>query len=222
MSSPRPGSFGLVYVIRRLFCSIFLLARRMQIIDQSGWNNRGFVFLLGLLSVQWVMVNPFYDLSCRMTHQHDIMQTDYDAAARKCVWIAENRTNIHSIVTDLAEEVQNAGQAIPLAIMTGSITTAILGFFVNVALCYGIKNISALPGPTGLVVPQILWDNLGQKGGLVVFSFIISVQTVVALTCQLSSIRCAWVWFIRTSSTCLMCHFSYIRYLTRCKSNIRQ
>lgn len=123
-----------------------------SIIDQSGWNNQGFVFLLGLLSVQWVM-------------------TDYDAAAH------------------LAEEVQNAGEAIPLAIMTGSITTAILGFFVNVALCYGIKDISALPGPTGLVVPQILWDNLGQKGGLVVFSFIIFVQTVVALTCQLSSIR---------------------------------
>lgn len=106
--------------------------------------------------------------------------------------ITKNRTNTHSeTVTDLAEEVQNAGQAIPLAIMTGSITTAILGFFVNVALCYGIKDIGALPGPTGLVVPQILWDNLGQKGGLVVFSFIIFVQTIVALTCQLSSIRCA-------------------------------
>ncbi|GJJ09906.1 hypothetical protein Clacol_004130 [Clathrus columnatus] len=123
-----------------------------SIIDQSGWNNRGFVFLLGLLSVQWVM-------------------TDYDAAAH------------------LAEETVNAAEATPLAIMVGSITTAILGFFVNVALCYGIKDITNLPGPTGLVVPQILWDNMGQTGGLVVFSFIIIVQTVVAMTCQLSSIR---------------------------------
>lgn len=118
---------------------------------------------------------------------------------------------------DLSEEVVNAGEAIPLAIMVGSITTAILGFFVNVALCYGIKNISALPGPTGLVVPQILWDNLGQAGGLVVFSFIIAVQAVVAMTCQLSSIRCVFLPIaICLHYSCFNATFiSYIRNLSR-------
>lgn len=27
-----------------------------KFLDTSGWGNKGFVFLLGLLSVQWVMV----------------------------------------------------------------------------------------------------------------------------------------------------------------------
>jgi len=123
-----------------------------SIIDQSGWNNRGFAFLLGLLSVQWVM-------------------TDYDASAH------------------LAEEVKNAAAAIPAAIVVGVILTAILGFFVNVSLCYGIRDITALPGPSGLVFAQILWDNLGKAGGLAVWSLVIVLQAITAVTCQLAAIR---------------------------------
>ena len=33
--------------------------------------------------------------------------------------------------------------------------TAVLGFFTNLSLCYGIRDYSALPGPTGLVVSQV-------------------------------------------------------------------
>lgn len=70
------------------------------------------------------------------------------------------------------------------------IVTAILGFFVNVAMCYGIRDYDALPGPTGLAFAQvtfviqviedflkhsnqILWDNLGKRGALVMWSFVI-------------------------------------------------
>ncbi|KIJ23281.1 hypothetical protein M422DRAFT_74895 [Sphaerobolus stellatus SS14] len=123
-----------------------------SIVDHSGWNNRGFVFFLGLLSVQWVM-------------------TDYDAAAH------------------ISEEVVNAATTAPLAIVVGASATAVFGFFINVALCYGVRDLSALPGPTGLVFAQILWDNMGRIGGLVVFCIVIAVQVMVGLTCQLASIR---------------------------------
>ncbi|KAF8512146.1 amino acid/polyamine transporter I [Hysterangium stoloniferum] len=114
--------------------------------DQTGWGNRGFVLLIGLLSVQWVMVY-------------------------------------------ISEEVVNAATAAPIAIFIGAVTTSFLGFFVNVALCYGIRDFSALPGPTGLVFAQIVWDNLGRAGGLVVWILIIVVQTLVGITCQMSAIR---------------------------------
>jgi hypothetical protein len=85
--------------------------------------------------------------------------------------------------------VVNAATAAPIAIFTGTVVTAFLGFFVNVALCYGIKDFSALPGPTGLVFAQILWDNLGRVGGLVVWTLVIVVQSLVGITCELSVIR---------------------------------
>ncbi|KAI5120886.1 hypothetical protein M0805_002986 [Coniferiporia weirii] len=123
-----------------------------EIIDGSGWNNRGFAFLLGLLSVQWVM-------------------TDYDGAAH------------------LSEEVKNAAVAAPVAIVSAVVVTAILGFFVNVVICYGIRDFNSLPGPTGLVFSQVLWDNLGKRGALALWSFVIIVQTTTAATCQLACIR---------------------------------
>ena len=32
------------------------VADHSQIMDNSGWNHKGFAFLLGILSVQWTMV----------------------------------------------------------------------------------------------------------------------------------------------------------------------
>lgn len=40
------------------------------------------------------------------------------------------------------------------------IITAILGFFVNVSLCYGIRDLTALPGATGLAVSQVISPSL--------------------------------------------------------------
>jgi len=120
--------------------------------DGSGWGSSGFAFLLGILSVQWVM-------------------TDYDAAAH------------------MSEEVKNAAVATPAAIVSAVVLTGIFGFFVIVSLCYGIWDFSALPGPTSLVFAQILWDNLGKRGALALWSFVIILQTITAATCQLACIR---------------------------------
>ncbi|KDQ58795.1 hypothetical protein JAAARDRAFT_193315 [Jaapia argillacea MUCL 33604] len=126
-----------------------------NITDGSGWNSRGFAFLLGLLSVQWVMVKP--------------SSSTYPA--------------------HMSEEVKNAAVAAPVAIVSAVVLTGIFGFFVNVSLCYGIRDMSALPGPTGLAFSQILWDNLGKKGALALWSFVILLQTMTAATCQLAAVR---------------------------------
>ena len=34
--------------------------------------------------------------------------------------------------------------------------TAVLGFFLVISLCYGIRDLSALPGPSGLVFAQVI------------------------------------------------------------------
>ncbi|KAI5120887.1 hypothetical protein M0805_002987 [Coniferiporia weirii] len=122
------------------------------ITDNSGWNNNGFAFLLGLLCVQYVM-------------------TDYDAVAH------------------ISEEIRNAAVVTPIAIIIAVAITGILGFFIVISLCYGIRDISALPGPTGLVFSQILWDNLGRKGGLALWVCVVVNQAMLAITCQLACIR---------------------------------
>ncbi|KAF8523466.1 amino acid/polyamine transporter I [Hysterangium stoloniferum] len=110
-----------------------------RIIDNSGWNNRGFAFFLGLFSVQWVMVP----------------KTGYDACAH------------------MSEEVKRPAFVTPIAITLSVTITAVVGFFVNVSLCYGVRDLNSLPGPTGLVFSQILWDNLGRAGAVFVMICII-------------------------------------------------
>ncbi|KZS91098.1 amino acid permease [Sistotremastrum niveocremeum HHB9708] len=99
------------------------------------------------------------------------VMTDYDAAAH------------------LSEEVKNAAITAPVSIVSGVTITAVMGFFLNISLCYGIRDLSALPGPTGLVFAQILWDNLGKRGALALWSFVILLQAVTGVACQLSCIR---------------------------------
>ncbi|KAF8314483.1 APC amino acid permease [Clavulina sp. PMI_390] len=123
-----------------------------EVVDGTGWGNAPFAFLLGILSVQWVM-------------------TDYDGAAH------------------LAEEVKNAAVIAPVAIVIAVISTGFIGFWINVALCYGIQDLSALPGATGLVFSQILWDSLGKRGALALWSFVIIIQVFTGLACQLACIR---------------------------------
>ncbi|KAF8522492.1 amino acid/polyamine transporter I [Hysterangium stoloniferum] len=123
-----------------------------RIIDNSGWNNRGFAFFLGLYSVQWVL-------------------TGYDACAH------------------MSEETKHPAVVAPVAITLSVAITAVVGFFVNVSLCYGIRDLNSLPGPTGLVFSQILWDNLGGGGAIFVMSLIITPLLLGVGAVQLVTVR---------------------------------
>jgi hypothetical protein len=68
-----PSSFvwGSVIIVIYLHLRTFDFSSLSQIIDQSGWNNRPFVFLLGLLSVQWVMVRSLVTKTAQACHDSD-------------------------------------------------------------------------------------------------------------------------------------------------------
>ena len=90
-------------------------------------------------------------------------------------WHRQGAYKLTYIPVDLAEEVKNAAVAAPVAIITAGThlffflaaakmeltynrtvcVTSVLGFFTIVSVCYGIRDMSALPGPTGLVFSQV-------------------------------------------------------------------
>jgi len=92
-------------------------------------------------------------------------------------------------VAHLSEEIKRAAIIAPISIVIASVSTGFIGFWVIVALCYGIKDFQALPGPTSMVFSQILWDCLGRDGALIIWSFIILIQIFTSLAVQLACVR---------------------------------
>ncbi|KAF8336463.1 amino acid/polyamine transporter I [Cantharellus anzutake] len=92
-------------------------------------------------------------------------------------------------VAHLSEEIKHAAIAAPVSIIVSLVSTGVIGFGVIVALCYGIRDLKALPGPTSMVFPQILWDTLGKNGALVLWSFVILIQIFTSLAVQLACVR---------------------------------
>ncbi|PAV19134.1 APC amino acid permease [Pyrrhoderma noxium] len=95
----------------------------------------------------------------------------------------------YDAVAHLSEEIRNAAVSAPVGIVVAVCYAAFFGFFLVVSLCYGIRDPSTLPGPTGLVVAQVLLDNLGKKGGLVLWVCVIINMAAVSTAGQLACIR---------------------------------
>ena len=47
-------------------------------------------------------------------------------------------------VAHMSEEVKNAAVVTPVAIVGAVVSTGIFGYFINVAICYGIGDLSTL------------------------------------------------------------------------------
>jgi len=92
-------------------------------------------------------------------------------------------------VAHLSEEIKRASIIAPVSLVVAVISTGFVGFWMIVALCYGIKDFQALPGPTGMVFSQILWDSLGRNGALIIWSFVILIQIFTSLAVQLACVR---------------------------------
>ncbi|KZO92533.1 amino acid transporter [Calocera viscosa TUFC12733] len=89
----------------------------------------------------------------------------------------------------LSEEIKNASTVAPVAIMWAVGLTTFFGFWLNVALMYGAGDFTALPGPTGMAFAQILWNNLGTVGTMVIWIIVIIVELLTGVVCQLACIR---------------------------------
>lgn len=77
----------------------------------------------------------------------------------------------------VAEETHNAARVAPLAIMSAVFGTSLMGFCLSIVTSFSITDVSAT-GSSVLGVPmaQVLYDHLGKRGMLALWSFIIIVQ----------------------------------------------
>ncbi|KAF8714403.1 hypothetical protein AX14_012718 [Amanita brunnescens Koide BX004] len=78
----------------------------------------------------------------------------------------------------ISEEAKNANTAIPYGILFATLSSVALGWGVNVALAFSmgpdLQNV--VNNPIGQPMATILFNSLGQKGTLVIWSFIIILQ----------------------------------------------
>ncbi|KAJ7597527.1 APC amino acid permease [Mycena floridula] len=81
----------------------------------------------------------------------------------------------------MSEEASNASTAIPFAIVSSTVSSLILGWGINVALafCMGTDIDSIVNSPIEQPMATILFNSLGKKGTLVVWSFVIFVQFAI-------------------------------------------
>ncbi|KZV76029.1 amino acid transporter [Peniophora sp. CONT] len=79
----------------------------------------------------------------------------------------------------ISEEVAGASWSAPIAIMVGVVGTQILGWGLYIAASYATADVATLLGSElPLPMGQLLFDVLGKRGMLAIWSFIIVVQFV--------------------------------------------
>ncbi|KAH9987652.1 amino acid/polyamine transporter I [Russula compacta] len=91
----------------------------------------------------------------------------------------------------ISEEASNAATAVPWAIIWAISIASILGLAVNVALafCMGQDLEGVMSGSLGQPMAQIFFNSFGQKGTLVMWSFIILAQYMMGSSMMLSASR---------------------------------
>lgn len=83
----------------------------------------------------------------------------------------------------ISEEVAGASWSAPIAIMVGVVGTQILGWGLYIAASYATADVATLLGSElPLPMGQLLFDVLGKRGMLAIWSFIIVVQVLTART----------------------------------------
>ncbi|KAJ8594344.1 amino acid transporter [Rhizopogon salebrosus TDB-379] len=91
----------------------------------------------------------------------------------------------------MSEEASNADVAIPWAITSSIVTTAILGFAINIVLtfCMGTDLSSIINSTTGQPLAQIFYNSLGHNGALAVWCLLLITQYIVGSSCLLVGSR---------------------------------
>ncbi|KAF8690359.1 hypothetical protein AX14_002975 [Amanita brunnescens Koide BX004] len=81
-------------------------------------------------------------------------------------------------IVHISEEAKNANTAIPYGILFASLSSVVLGWGINVALafCMGTDLQNITNNPIGQPMATILFNSFGQKGMLVIWSFIVILQ----------------------------------------------
>ena len=146
-----------------------------EVVDNSGWNSRGFSFLLGYLSVAWTM-------------------TDYDATAH----ISEEtrKAAIQGPVAIVqAIFISGVGEYCYSYNMTYHSNTdrQIFGELLNITFGFCSGTIAeTIASPLGNPAAQIYFNAGGKKCGHGMWFFSILIQFFTGISAMLSDTRTAW------------------------------
>jgi len=101
------------------------------------------------------------------------VMTDYDATAH------------------ITEEMRNPAVKAPISILAALGSTYVLGFFLNIAVsvCMGPNWPDLLLTPTGLPFAQILYNVLGNKGGVAFMALAASICNFTGASCLQAQAR---------------------------------
>ncbi|TDL24693.1 amino acid transporter [Rickenella mellea] len=91
----------------------------------------------------------------------------------------------------ISEESTNARVAVPFAIISSISLAGVLGWAINMALAFNMGNDleGILASPIGQPLATIFFNSFGQKGTLVLWSFIVIVQFMMGTSVLLASSR---------------------------------
>lgn len=91
----------------------------------------------------------------------------------------------------LSEEASNAKVSVPIALIAGTFSAAIIGWAINITIAFqmGTDIDGIMNSPIGQPMAAILFNSLGQKGTLVIWVIVFSVQFFVGASCLLVSSR---------------------------------
>ncbi|KAF9043782.1 amino acid transporter [Hymenopellis radicata] len=81
----------------------------------------------------------------------------------------------------MSEEATNASIAVPVTIMSMTLSALVCGWALNVvmAFCMGTDYTAILSSPIGQPMATILFNSLGKNGTLAIWSFVIVIQFMV-------------------------------------------
>lgn len=95
----------------------------------------------------------------------------------------------------MSEETHNAAIRGPQAIRWAVTISGVMGWILNVTFCFCITDLDSIVGtPTGLPAAQIFLNAAGNKGGTVMWFFVILVQFFTGCSAMLADTRMAYAF----------------------------
>jgi choline transport protein len=143
---------------------------------QSGWENEGVQWCIGLLSITSVLTGATTPV--RLEDRRLLIRTGFDG------------------VLHLADEVSDAAKMVPKAMILAVVfnTVLALGFLITFLFCIGDDS-AAVNTSTGYPIIQILYQATESKAGATIIVCIILLSTMIAIFGALASVsRLTWAF----------------------------
>ncbi|CAG8045893.1 unnamed protein product [Penicillium salamii] len=155
----------------------------------GGWNNSGTATLVGLSTTITSMLG--YDCSVHMCKTH---------------WLVSRK-----LLTEIAEEIKDASETLPKAMMSSVAVNGILGFIMLITLCFTLGEVDkVLETPTGFPFIEIFYNTTGSFAATNAMTAVL-VVTLTASTITEVATASRQLWsFARDEGLPFSSFFAYV------------